>query len=137
MENEKEQVQLPENAFRELKEGEDYVRLDKLVLDGLRTKQGICIGTAFQGNGYGKEIVALLLKLVFEELGAEDCRYGYFRENEKSKKVAEFFGFRYDSTYELTRPWDGCVKTIESCILTKEEYLKNKKHRMVIRGVQK
>ena len=59
---------------------------------------------------------------MFEELGAEDCRYGYFRENEKSKKVAEFFGFHYDSTYELARPWDGCVKTIESCILTREEY---------------
>ena len=60
--------------------------------------------------------------IMFEELGAEDCRYGYFRENEKSKKVAEFFGFRYDSTYDLTRPWDGCVKTIESCIMTREEY---------------
>ena len=83
---------------------------------------GIGVGTAFQGKGYGKEIVALLLKLAFEELGGEDFRYGYFIDNEKSKKVAESFGFRYDSTYELTRPWDGCVKTIESCILTREEY---------------
>ena len=38
------------------------------------------------------------------------------------KKVAELFGFHYDSTYELARPWDGCVKTIESCIMTREEY---------------
>ena len=35
---------------------------------------------------------------------------------------AEFFGFHYDYTYELTRPWDGNVKTIDSCILTREEY---------------
>ena len=27
-------------------------------------ESGICIGTAFQGKGYGKEIVALLLELV-------------------------------------------------------------------------
>ena len=85
-------------------------------------ESGICIGTAFQGKGYGKEVVALLLELVFTQLGAEDCRYGYFRDNEKSKKVAEAFGFRYDSTYELTRPWDGSTKTIESCILTREAY---------------
>ena len=85
-------------------------------------ESGICIGTAFQGKGYGKEIVALLLELVFTRLGAEDCRYGYFRDNEKSKMVAEAFGFRYDSTYELIRPWDGSAKTIESCILTREEY---------------
>ena len=34
-----------------LKEGEDYVRLDKVVRDGLRTKQGICIGTARANPG--------------------------------------------------------------------------------------
>ena len=85
-------------------------------------ESGICIGTAFQGKGYGKEIVALLLELAFMKLGAEDFRYGYFHDNEKSPKVAESFGFRYEKTYELTRPWDGSVKTIDSCILTKEEY---------------
>ena len=85
-------------------------------------ESGICIGTAFQGKGYGKEIVALLLELAFMKLGAEDFRYGYFHDNEKSQKVAESFGFRYEKTYELTRPWDGIVKTIDSCILTKEEY---------------
>ena len=34
-----------------LKEGEAYVRLDKCVRDGLRTKQGICIGTARANPG--------------------------------------------------------------------------------------
>ena len=88
-------------------------------------ESGICIGTQFQGKGYGKEIVALLLELAFMQLGAEDIRYGYFHDNEKSKKVAEFFGFRYDYTYELIRPWDGSVKTIDSSILTRKEYLKS------------
>ena len=80
------------------------------------------IDERYQGKGYGKETVALLLELAFMKLGAEDFRYGYFHDNEKSQKVAESFGFRYEKTYELTRPWDGSVKTIDSCILTKEEY---------------
>ena len=114
--------------FVALKDTDEAVGLCAIMehAPGHYEESGICIGTAFQGNGYGKEVVALLLKLAFEELGAEDLRYGYFRENEKSKKVAQFFGFHYDRTYELTRPWDSCVKTIESCLLTREEYLKNK-----------
>ena len=88
-------------------------------------ESGICIGTEYQGRGYGKEIVALLLELAFQKLGAKDLRYGYFQDNEKSKKLAEHFGFRYEKTYELTRPWDGSVKKIDSCILLREQYLKN------------
>ena len=86
-------------------------------------ESGICIGTAYQGQGFGKEILALLLELAFDRLGASDFRYGYFTGNEKSKKLAESFGFRYEYTYEMTRPWDGSVKTVRSCILTREEYL--------------
>ena len=85
-------------------------------------ESGICIGTRYQGLGYGKEIVSVLLALAFEEFSAEDIRYGYFQDNEKSKKLAEFFGFQYDQTYELTRPWDGTVKRIDSCLPTKEQY---------------
>ena len=87
---------------------------------------GICIGTAFQGKGYGKEIVSLLLNLAFLKLGAKDVRYGYFQDNVKSKKVAEHFGFVYDRSEEMIRPWDGSLKKIDSCILTRERYLSNK-----------
>ena len=86
-------------------------------------ESGICIGTDFQGKGYGKEIVSLLLDLIFQKLGAEDCRYGYFQDNVKSKKVAEHFGFVYDRSLEMIRPWDGSLKKIDSCILTRERYL--------------
>ena len=34
-----------------LKEGEAYVRLDKCTAEGLRTRQGICIGTARANPG--------------------------------------------------------------------------------------
>ncbi len=84
---------------------------------------GICIGTKWQGQGLGKEIVALLLELAFGKLGATDMMYGYFRENLRSKALAEKFGFRYHSTKELVRPWDGARKVIDQCILTREEYL--------------
>ena len=51
------------------------------------------------------------------------------RDNEKSRKVTEFFGFRYDRSYELTRPWDRAVKVIDSSILTRRAYLSRaKKH---------
>lgn len=84
---------------------------------------GICIGTKHQGKGYGKEIVALLLDFVFRKTGAKDCRYGYFHDNAKSGKLAESFGFRYDRSYDLTRPWDGKVLQIDSCLLTRADYL--------------
>ena len=33
---------------------------------------------------------------------------------------------RYEKTYAFTRPWDGSVKTIDSCILTRNAYRENK-----------
>ena len=85
-------------------------------------ESGICIGTAYQGRGYGKEIVSLMLSLAFRELDAEDFRYGYYQDNEKSRKLAASFGFAYDETYEMTRPWDGALKRIDSCVLTRERF---------------
>ena len=84
---------------------------------------GICIGTRYHGRGYGKEIVALLLDLAFRKLGAADFRYGYDPDNTPSRRLAASFGFRFDKSYPLTRPWDGQVKDIESCLLTREDYL--------------
>lgn len=83
---------------------------------------GICIGTAFQGKGYGKEIVALLLDLVFSKLGGEKFIYGYFQDNIKSKRLAESFGFKYYETEKMIRPWDQAEKTIDYCFLTREEW---------------
>lgn len=83
---------------------------------------GICIGARYQGRGYGKEALSLLLKLAFVELNAKDFRYGYFDDNEKSKKLADRFGFVYDKTFEITREWDAVKKTVISCVLTREKY---------------
>ena len=45
----------------------------------------------------------------------------------RDEKLAESFGFRYDRSFALTRPWDGAVKQIDSCILTREEYSARKR----------
>ena len=91
--------------------------------EGHFEESGICIGKQYQGRGYGRETVALLLDLAFCKLGAEDFRYGYFEDNTRSGKLAEHFGFRYEKTYAMTREWDNSVKTIRSCILTRKEYM--------------
>ena len=83
---------------------------------------GIGIGTRFQGKGYGKEIVSLLLDLAFGKLGASDFRYGCFHENGRSRRTAESFGFRYDFSYSETRAWDGAVRQVDSFLLTRDEY---------------
>ena len=89
-------------------------------------ESGICIGTAYQGRGFGKELLGLLLDLAFQKLDAKDFRYGYFRENVRSGRLVEHFGFRFDRTYEMVRPWDGRLKTINSCILSREDYFRRR-----------
>ncbi len=84
---------------------------------------GICIGNEFWGKGLGTEILSLLLDLSFNHLGAEVFRYGFFNDNRRSGNLARKFGFTYDRTEKIIRPWDGEEKTVISCILTKERYL--------------
>ena len=92
--------------------------------EGLFEEAGICIGKSYQGGGFGKEILKLLLDLAFYKLNATSFRYGYFKENVKSKKLAEFFNFKYQETEELIRPWDKKALLVDLCILKKEDYIK-------------
>ena len=85
-------------------------------------ESGICVGKEFWGRGFGTEIVSLLLDLSFNNLCAEDFRYGFFSDNLRSEKLAKKFGFTYDRTEKMIRPWDGAEKTVVSCLLTKEKY---------------
>lgn len=113
--------------FVALKDTDEAIGLCALkeTAPGHFEESGICIGTKYQGRGYGKEIVSLLLDLAFHQLGAADLRYGYFRDNVRSGKLAEYFGFVRDRSYEMVRPWDGAKKQIESCLLTREQYEKS------------
>ena len=95
----------------------------KEVEPGHFEESGICLGQAWHGRGFGTEAVGLMLDLAFLHLGAKDFRYGYFHENEASKALAEHFGFAYDHSYEITRPWDGTTFTSDSCLLARDAYL--------------
>jgi RimJ/RimL family protein N-acetyltransferase len=94
--------------------------------DGVFEECGICIGREFQHLGYGKEIVSLLLDLAFNKLNAKAFIYSYYPDNIKSKRLAEHFGFTYDHTEEMIRPWDQSKMVIDLCLLTKEKYVRNK-----------
>ena len=87
---------------------------------------GICLKSNCQGKGYGKEVLKLILDFAFYKLNAVDFRYGYYKDNIKSKRLAEHFGFTYDHTEEMIRPWDQSKKVIDLCLLTKEKYVINK-----------
>lgn len=88
---------------------------------------GIGLATKYQNMGYGKKIVSLLLDLAFNKLDAVDFCYGYFKDNIKSKKLADHFNFKYDRTKIAVRPWDNEEKEIELCLLNKEDYIKGEK----------
>lgn len=99
-------------------------------------ESGICIGTKYQGKGYGKEIVSLLLDLAFNKLYAQDFRYGYFTNNIKSKKIADYFNFKFHEKEEFIRPWDKEKKTIDLCLLNRVDYLNDILNKLTLHDIQ-
>lgn len=60
------------------------------------TVTDVAVGPAFQGKGYGKQIVAALLSLAFETHAADEVSYDCFAENTASRALALACGFSYD-----------------------------------------
>ena len=89
-------------------------------------ESGIAIAKEYQGKGYGKELLKLLLDLVFNKLDGIDFLYGYYNDNIKSKGLANSFNFKYQYTKEMVRPWDNTKKIIDYCLLKKSDYIKIK-----------
>ena len=85
---------------------------------------GIAIAKEYQGLGYGKEVLKLLLDLAFIKLDAKSFQYGYFIDNIKSKRLAEYFHFQYEGIEEMVKPHDQEKKIIELCVLKREDYIK-------------
>lgn len=65
---------------------------------GIFTVTDIAIGPAFSGRGFGKQILAALIKLAFEECNALQLHYDCFEQNEISKRLALSCGFKYTHT---------------------------------------
>lgn len=85
---------------------------------------GYWIGVPYWGRGFAPEAARELLRHAFEELCLSRIWCRYFEGNERSKRVSEKLGFKYQRTIESV-----CVQQINearkeyvSC-LTKEEWL--------------
>ena len=89
---------------------------------GVYEESGIAIARAHQKKGYGREVLDALLRLVLRELGGEAFRYGCFSDNLPSRKLCLSAGFRYESTEEITRPWDEAVFSVDFFRLTRADY---------------
>ena len=83
---------------------------------------GICIATNYQGNGYGKEIVFALKKLIFEILNGDRFIYGCFNTNEKSRRVCLSQGFKYLNSKKMTREWDNKEFEVDYYYFDKDMY---------------
>lgn len=87
---------------------------------------GYWIGVPFWGQGLIPEAVKKLMRYAFEELQMKKLWCGYFDGNEKSKRVQEKCGFRYQYTVKDKEwPLMGDVRTEHITCITKEEWLGN------------
>ena len=86
---------------------------------------GIWLNAKYQKNGYGTEAFRLRAKFCFDVLGLRRLENGYIAGNEKSKKMQEKVGYKYEG---LKRKHILCMATgeiVDECItgLLKEEFI--------------
>ena len=79
--------------------------------NGVYEDCGLCIASKYQRNGYGKQALQILLKMIFEELGGKEFIYSCFEENIASQKLCESLGFEYKYSKQNSRKWDGLEYT--------------------------
>lgn len=74
---------------------------------GVFEDQGIAIGPAFVGQGYGKQIVNAMVDLARDVLRAKKLILSYRSRNIACKKMLEACGFVYSHSVEKVDPRDG------------------------------
>ena len=89
-------------------------------------KRNSVIGSGFPywGRGFASEAARELLRHAFEDLDLRRVWCGYYAGNERSKRVQEKLGFKYQRTIEnvCVPQMNETRKEYVSC-LTKEEWL--------------
>ena len=89
---------------------------------------GYWIGKPFWGQGMMPEAVKEMLRHAFEDCGMQKVWIGYYEGNEKSKRVQEKCGFRYQWTSEnvdvplLHEKRNECIS-----LMTREDWLSDNK----------
>ena len=101
---------------------------DDLAKDDGETELGYWIGVPYWGRGLVPEAARELIRHAFEDLALERIWCGYYDGNERSKRVQEKLGFRYQWTsHDVPVPQLGETRTGHVNLLTKEEWLKDRK----------
>ena len=89
---------------------------------------GYWLGKPFWGRGLMPEAARALLRRAFQDLGMEKVWCGYYDGNEKSKRVQEKLGFRYQwTTPDVDVPLMGEKRIGHVNCLTKVEWLQKQK----------
>ena len=87
---------------------------------------GYWIGVPYWGRGLVPEASREMLRHAFEDLGMARVWCGYYEGNEKSRRVQEKLGFKYQRTNEnVPVPMLGEIRTDIANLLTKEEWMEN------------
>ncbi|MBR3241479.1 MAG: GNAT family N-acetyltransferase [Parasporobacterium sp.] len=91
---------------------------------------GYWIGVPYWGKGLVPEAAGEVLRHAFEDLDLVRVWCGYYDGNDRSKRVQEKLGFRYQRTDENAPvPQIGETRTGHINLLTKEEWLKHERKR--------
>lgn len=93
-------------------------------------ESGLCLGEKYQGFGYGKEMLEMLLYLAFEVFKANIFRYSCITENVRSKNLCLKYGFEYSNSKSEIRKWDNKEFTIDYFYLTKDKYFE----KIIVKG---
>ncbi len=91
---------------------------------------GIWLNEKYQKNGYGTEAFSARIKYAFDVLGLRRIENGYFVNNEKSKRMQQKLGYKYEG---IRRKKYLCLATneyVDECItgLLKEEFIEWKEN---------
>lgn len=95
----------------------------KKVSNSDYAESGLCIARKCQGKGYGKELLLLLLSIVFDELHGDKFIYAAMEGNTVSINLCRSCGFVYDSSKKVIRKWDNYEYMSEIYTLTAKQYL--------------
>ncbi len=84
---------------------------------------GYWLGKPYWGNGYMSEAVREILRHGFEDLGMKKIWCGYYDGNERSGRVQERAGFRYQwTTQDVDVPLMNEKRVGHVNLMTKEEW---------------
>ena len=101
----------------------------KAMGEGVYEESGICIARRYQNQGYGTELLGLLLDYVFIDLQGRRFIYSCFRENKRSAAVAKKYGFRYLDTKSMVRDHDQKVFDVDEYDLDAETWFLSQKQK--------